>query len=134
MPTGTMKIRQDPTITCSGSDPGAIIIDYSLGCNVQKVYHPNPGTPHGSASRRAFLPDNTDGRNLLKRLKYAFQHGLTFCVGTSLTTGMPNVITWSSIHHKTRLARGPHGFPDLGYFINSNEELDALGVPAADNL
>jgi deltex-like protein len=134
MPTGTMKIRQDPTITCSGSDPGAIIIDYSLGCNVQKVYHPNPGTPHGSASRRAFLPDNTDGRNLLKRLKYAFQHGLTFCVGTSLTTGMPNVITWSSIHHKTRLARGPHDYSDHGYFINSNEELDALGVPAADNL
>jgi hypothetical protein len=134
MPTGTMKIRQDPTITCSGYDPGAIVIDYSLGCNVQKVYHPNPGTTHGSAYRRAFLPDNTDGRNLLKRLEYAFRHGLTFCVGTSLTTGVPNVITWSSIHHKTRLAHGPHGFPDLGYFINSNDELDALGVPAADNL
>jgi hypothetical protein len=32
------------------------------------------------------------------------------------------------------LACGPHGFPELRYFINSNEELDALGVPAADNL
>jgi deltex-like protein len=134
MPTGTMKVLQDPTASCSGYDPGAIIIDYLLVGDIQKVYHPNPGTPYGPVSRRAFLPDDSDGRNLLKRLKYAFRHGLTFCVGTSLTTGVSNVITWSSIHHKTSLTRGPHGFPDLGYFINSNDELDALGVPAADNL
>jgi hypothetical protein len=63
-----MKIRQDPTITCSGYDQGVIIIDYLLGGNIQKVYHPNPGTPHGPAFRRAFLPDNADGRNLLMRL------------------------------------------------------------------
>jgi deltex-like protein len=134
MPRGTMKVRQDPTASCSGYYPGAIIIDYLLAAGIQKVYHPNPGTPYGSTFRRAFLPDNADGRNLLKRLKYAFRHGLTFRVGTSLTTGVSNVITWSSIHHKTSLARGPHGFPDLGYFINSNEELDAIGVPASDNL
>ena len=129
-----MTIRQDPALTCSGYDPGAIIIDYSLGGGIQKAYHPNPGAPYGSASRRAFPPDNTDGHNLLKRLNYAFRHGLTFCVGTSLTTGVPNVITWSSIHHKTSLTHGPHGFPDIGYFSNSNEELDSLGVPAAENL
>jgi deltex-like protein len=134
MPTGGMKIRQDPTLSCSGYARGAIVIDYTFRYDIQKAYHPNPSVSHGSTFRRAFLPDIADGHNLLKRLKYAFRHGLTFCIGTSLTTGTPNVITWSSIHHKTSLANSAHGFPDLGYFINCNEELDSLGVPAAKSL
>jgi len=35
-----------------------------------------------------FSISNTDEQALLKRLKYAFLHGLTFNVGTSLTTGL----------------------------------------------
>ena len=80
------------------------------------------------------MPDNDEGRNLLKRLKYAFTHGLTFTIGTSLTTGQSNVVTWSSIHHKTNLRGGAHGFPDPSYISNANEELDALGVPASSEL
>jgi len=59
---------------------------------------------------------------------------LTFTIGTSLSTGQPNRIVWASIHHKTSTSPGPHGYPDTGYFINANEELDALHVPPADLL
>lgn len=74
---------------------------------------------------------NTDGQELLKRLKYAFLHGLTFTVGTSITTGAKNQCTWASIHHKTSPSGGvqAHGFPDPNYFKNCNAELDGLGVP-----
>ncbi len=79
---------------------------------------------------------NLDGQALLKRLKYAFLHGLTFTVGTSLTTGRDNQCTWASIHHKTSRSGGvrSHGFPDADYFNNCNAELDALGVPRAHSL
>lgn len=79
---------------------------------------------------------NLDGQALLKRLKYAFLHGLTFTVGTSLTTGRDNQCTWASIHHKTSRTGGvrSHGFPDADYFNNCNAELDALGVPRANSL
>lgn len=94
------------------------------------AYHDNPGVSYSGDSRVAYLPDNSEGNQLLKRLIYAFQHGLTFRIGTSLTTGQPNRITWASIHHKTSLRGGPHGFPDPAYFINCNKELDQLNVPA----
>jgi hypothetical protein len=77
----------------------------------------------------AYLPDNAEGKKVLRRLTYAFCHGLTFRVGTSSTTGKNNQITWASIHHKTGLHGGQHSFPDPSFFFNVNEELDNLGVP-----
>ena len=79
---------------------------------------------------------NTDGQALLKRLKYAFLHGLTFTVGTSITTGAKNRCTWASIHHKTDMWGGvqTHGYPDPDYFKNCNDEMDGLGVPPANSL
>jgi Deltex C-terminal domain len=73
---------------------------------------------------------------LLKRLRFAFQHGLTFTVGVSMSSGRDNCVTWASIYHKTALSGGVqnHGFPDRSYFDNCNNQLDALRVPAADDL
>ena len=85
-------------------------------------------------TRIAYLPDCAEGQQLLKRLEYAFTRGLTFTVGTSLTSGATNVVVWGSIHHKTSSSGGVHGYPDVGYFFNCNAELDALGVPLADEL
>ena len=75
-----------------------------------------------------------DGQNLLKRLKYAWLHGLIFTIGTSLTSGAHDQCTWASVHHKTCRSGGvaKHGYPDPGYFVNCNQELDSLGVPAAE--
>ncbi|KAL7438500.1 hypothetical protein ACHAXM_006273 [Skeletonema potamos] len=87
-------------------------------------YDDSPGTSHASKHAVAYIPNNTDGQALLKRLKYAFLHGLTFNC------------TWASIHHKTSPSGGiqAHGFPDPDYFKNCNAELDGLGVPPAHSL
>ena len=97
-------------------------------------YRSNPGARFTGATRIAYLPDNTEGRDLLKRLEYAFLHGLTFTVGTSLSTGAANIVTWASVHHKTSPHGGPHGYPDPNFFANCNAELNALGVPVASDL
>jgi deltex-like protein len=136
-PTGTMTISRSAGITCQGfTSQGSIVIQYNIPAAVQLRYHENPGTPHGGATRTAYLPDNPDGNNLLQRLKYAFQGGLTFTVGTSMTAATPNSVTWSSIHHKTSPSGGVlrHGFPDPSYFLNVGVELDGLGVPDANEL
>ena len=89
----------------------------------------------GKTTRTAYLPDNDEGHDLLKRLEYAFAHGLTFEVATSFTTGLANVVTWSTIPHKTYWGGGPpDGFPDPLYFMHCNDALDALGVPPANEL
>ena len=131
-PSGTMIVSTTRS-KCGGYNCGSIVINYSMKSSKQKSYHDNPGVTHGSKRVTAYLPNNQEGQDLLKRLKYAFSRGLTFTVGTSATTGVNNQCTWASIHHKTNLTGGLgcHGFPDLNYFVNCNEELDNLGVPKA---
>ncbi|KAL7526487.1 hypothetical protein ACHAXR_001512, partial [Thalassiosira sp. AJA248-18] len=134
-PSGTMEISIVST-SCFGFQEDSIQIRYFIESGTQMSYHENPGLYHGGKYAIAFLPNNDDGRDLLKRFAYAFQHGLTFSVGTSLTTGKKNQCTWASIHHKTSPSGGvrKHGFPDTDYFVNCNSELDTHGVPHADAL
>lgn len=134
MPTGTMRVAEIPELACTGCDSGSFLISYMIQNGTQKNYNECPGQPHNSAFRRAYVPNNEQGRNLLKRLQFAFSHGMTFKVGTSISTGQPNSVTWSSIAHKTSPTYGPFGYPDSKYFKAANEDLDALGIPAADVL
>lgn len=129
MPSGTMSVKFDPKLTCPGFPAGTIVIKYVITPGVQLSYHDNPGQKHGGADRTAYVPDTAEGRKLLVRLEYAFSRGLTFRVGTSLTTRMANSVTWASIHHKTQVSGDLHGFPDARFLSNCNSELDALGVP-----
>jgi deltex len=71
-----------------------------------KENHPNPGERYQGTARRAFLPNNEEGRHVLSLLKRSFDLGLTFTVGESRTTGEKNVITWNDIHHKTSYKGG----------------------------
>ena len=96
-------------------------------------YHPNPGRAYAGTTRTAYLPDTREGRRLLSRLQGAFRHGLCFAIGTSLTSGKSNVITWVSIPHKSAVSGGVrcHAFPDRLYFVNCHAALDALKVKPA---
>ncbi|GFH49951.1 hypothetical protein CTEN210_06427 [Chaetoceros tenuissimus] len=134
-PSGKMYIFIHES-RCSGYTVNTIVIHYRMNAGIQKPYHPNPNVHHDGKNVKAYLPNNAEGKKLLKRLKYAFEHGLTFTVGTSITTGHKNQCSWASIHHKTSLDGGTakHGYPDPSYFFNCNDELDRLGVPPADDL
>ena len=132
-PSGTMHVLHDLR-KCSGHDVNTIVITYDIPSASQLSYHESPGKMHGSKFVSAYLPNTIDGQNLLKRLKYAWLHGLIFTVGTSLTSGAHSQCVWASVHHKTCMAGGlkKHGYPDPGYFVNCNQELNSLGVPATE--
>ena len=131
-PSGSMSIKLSSK-SCPGfPNTKTIEITYDIPSGMQLSYHENPSTRYEGTTRTAYLPNNDEGRRLLTRLKYAWTHGLTFQVGTSLTTGRQNVVTWTSIHHRTSLAGSSHGFPDMTYIDNCNGSLDALHVPVAD--
>ena len=48
-------------------------------------------------------------------LQLAFERGLIFTVGRSLTSGLDNKITWNGIHHKTEVSGSVFGYPDSEY-------------------
>lgn len=72
--------------------------------------HPNPGVRYPGTDRVAYLPDSPEGNRVLRLLRRAFEQRLIFTIGTSMTTGMHNVITWNDIHHKTSIWGGPRWY------------------------
>jgi len=69
--------------------------------------HPNPGKRYKALRRIAYLPNNTEGKEIYKLLRKAFDNKLIFTIGASRTTGKEDVITWNDIHHKTSVDGGP---------------------------
>ncbi|NXQ57733.1 DTX3L ligase, partial [Anthoscopus minutus] len=129
-PEGTMS-----TQTIRFSLPGypncyTIQIDYAMEGGIQTSSHPNPGQHYRPVHRRAYLPDNEEGREILQLLRRAFNQKLIFTVGQSHTTGEQNVITWNDIHHKTAMTGGPtqFGYPDSSYLQRVRSELKAKGI------
>ena len=135
-PSGTMTVsimsdgRQCPGFPDS---TGVIRIQYLIPSGIQAAYHDTPGRAFTGDGRTAYLPLNDAGKQVLSRLRYAFMRGLIFRVGTSLTSGKKDTITWGTIHHKTSLSGGPHGFPCDNYMANVNKALDNHKVPPADD-
>ncbi|NXW62371.1 DTX3L ligase, partial [Eurystomus gularis] len=106
-PDGTMSSKTVLTPLPGYPDCGTIVITYNMHGGIQTSNHPNPGKPYCSTFRKAYLPDNSEGREVLQLLQRAFNQKLIFTVGQSRTTGVKDVITWNDIHHKTSMFDGP---------------------------
>ena len=86
MPTGSLVILLNASLTCAGYQPSSIVLRYIFATGRQRPYHPNPGTRYTGTARVAYVPDTKEGQLLVDRLVEAFQWGLTFCIETSLTS------------------------------------------------
>ncbi|XP_068604058.1 probable E3 ubiquitin-protein ligase DTX3 [Brachionichthys hirsutus] len=130
---GTMIVERDPDLALSGHEGcGCVCIIYSFPPGLQAPEHPNPGVRYPGTDRVAYLPDSPEGNRVLGLLRRAFEQRLIFTIGTSMTTGMQNVITWNDIHHKTSIWGGPRcfGYPDPTYLVRVTEELREKGITA----
>lgn len=81
--------------------------------------HPNPGIRYPGTDRVAYLPDSPEGNRVLGLLRRAFEQRLIFTIGTSMTTGLQNVITWNDIHHKTSIFGGPPWYVSVVWFLEN---------------
>ncbi|XP_001633623.3 uncharacterized protein LOC5513401 [Nematostella vectensis] len=131
MPWGTMNWKIDHYKHLPGYERwGTIVIFYYFPGGTQDQGHPHPGRFYTGTSRTAYLPDNAEGREVLGLLEKAFAARLTFTIGTSVTTGLTDTVTWNDIHHKTNVHGGPtaFGYPDPGYLNRVKQELAARGI------
>ncbi|KAF6203654.1 hypothetical protein GE061_001986 [Apolygus lucorum] len=125
-PRGTMDWTiVDPNIP-SHPNVSLIQITYHIPSGIQSREHPNPGRPYYAVGfpRVCYLPDNKQGRHILKLLQVAWKRRLVFTVGRSLTTGREDVITWNGIHQKTE----PMAALSPKFLDNCIKELAGLGV------
>ncbi|XP_023557990.1 E3 ubiquitin-protein ligase DTX3L [Octodon degus] len=129
-PDGTMEFTFLQTSLPGYKSCNTIMITYSMKGGIQTEEHPNPGKPYPGTMRKAYLPNNEEGRQVLELLQVAFDRKLIFTVGYSRVQGTSNVITWNDIHHKTSQSGGPlnYGYPDPDYLTRVKEELKAKGI------
>ena len=129
---GKMYFRKHNGQVPGYPDCGMIVINYSMVDGVQEDAHPNPGKPFHAKGfpRTAFLPDNPKGNHVLQLLVKAFRRRLVFTVGSSLSRGEDDCVTWNGIHHKTQIQDNGngHGYPDTGYLDRVQGELRQKGV------
>ena len=69
--------------------------------------HPNPGKSYGPLYTTAFLPHNSEGKEVCILLQRAFVSHLLFTIGKSSTTGQENMIIRNGIELKTSHSGGP---------------------------
>ncbi|CAF4557574.1 unnamed protein product [Rotaria sp. Silwood1] len=112
-----------------GSDQPTIEIVYTFKAGLQGPLNPNPGKPYSGTTRNAYLPNNEEGKEVLRLLRKAFDDQHIFTIGRSTTSGQDNVITWNDIHHKTSIHGGPERFayPDPTYLFRVRQELADKG-------
>ncbi|XP_072026435.1 probable E3 ubiquitin-protein ligase DTX3 [Amphiura filiformis] len=130
-PPGQMNVSESRYSSLPGYEGhGTITINYSFGGGTQGSNHPEPGNRYTGTSRTAYLPNNAEGQKVLRLLKQAFDAKLTFTIGTSVTSGARNTVTWNDIHHKTNTYGGAQsfGYPDPTYLSRVTEELAAKGI------
>ncbi|KAL5489634.1 hypothetical protein EMCRGX_G018750 [Ephydatia muelleri] len=127
-PDGTMNIEHERTSLPGYYGCGTIVITYYIPDGTQGPQHPNPGQRYTGTHRTAYLPDNQEGREVLKLLQKAWDAKLIFTIGTSHTSGQHNVVVWNDIHHKTTTYSGAYGYPDNTYLRRVKEELAAKGI------
>eukprot|EP00964_Phaeocystis_antarctica_P029155 scaffold16428_cov63-Phaeocystis_antarctica.AAC.4 len=135
-PSGVMSASGDRR-DCEGhaACDGCIAVRYEFEGGVQLDQHPEPGKIYHGAKRSVYLPNDDAGSKALQLLKLAFERGLLFRVGKSVTTGKTeDGIVWNGIHQKTRRDGGAanHGYPDPTFLQRLQSECALHGVRLPD--
>lgn len=120
-----MDVDIQSYVHCAGYEKfGTIVINYRMKSGKKN------GISYPSIYRTAYLPNCSEGKEVLDLLKQAFERKLIFRIGDSITSGRKNVIVWNGIHHKTSLYGGSshYGYPDETYFMRVKLELADKGI------
>ena len=116
------------SFTCDGEPAGTPTweIEYASPAGIV----PATGVRHQGDFRRAYIPDNEEGREVLALLVKCFKRRLTLTLGFSQTRNCDNTIIWNGVHHKSYTNRGAanHGYPDPSYFTRVKQELTLKGI------
>ncbi|KAG5849925.1 hypothetical protein ANANG_G00076870 [Anguilla anguilla] len=84
---------------CTFNEEKFLWITYNIPSGIQKEGHPNPGKLFTRKAIGAWLPDNPEGRDVLKLLQRAFDQKLVFTIVA--TNGAEDSVDFTDIPHAT---------------------------------
>ncbi|XP_050954529.1 E3 ubiquitin-protein ligase DTX3L1 [Labeo rohita] len=110
------------------ADCDTIKITYHFDDGIQSDKHPHPGHSYKGTNFVAFLPQNTTGTKILRKLECAFEHKLLFTVAAS--NNSEYCVMSADIPFKTVKSGGPEslGYPDPAYLKSVMKSLKEKGI------
>lgn len=124
-PSGHMTVTLHPGTHCAKyPGVGSLYIQYIVKNGVQTAIHPDPGHAYTGINHHSYVPNTEEGKQLVKRMVYAFSRGLTWTIENSAMEA-------ASSPHKLSVMATLKCWSDADYFEKCHEELDSLKIPAA---
>ncbi|CAD5112927.1 DgyrCDS2134 [Dimorphilus gyrociliatus] len=107
-----------------------IKITYEIPGGIQNIEHPSPGSWYDGIKKVAYLPNNEEGKELLKLLKIAFKRRLIFTIKKADNFEDEDYVTWNDIVHKTEIEPGKDTkeYPNDEYLLNLRTVLNSKGI------
>lgn len=129
-PGSRMEVEEEASSLPGHESCGTIIINFFIAPGIQTLHDPLPGEPFKEFSFQTYLPNNTQGQDLLRLLKLAWNRGLLFRIGYNPVTQKMDCIVRNGIEMKTRRDGGPmkNGYPHDSYLDSLRCDLSEIGV------
>ncbi|XP_036378458.1 E3 ubiquitin-protein ligase DTX3L1 [Megalops cyprinoides] len=127
-PQGKMRWAVLPSSLPGYPHCGTIKIDYTFTDGIQMERNPNPGKPFCGIGAVAYLPDDSEGNQVLRLLERAFEQKLLFTVDSDGSGA--EIVAWADVSHKTLASGGPESisYPDPDYLKDVKRVLKAKGI------
>lgn len=126
----TMDVVQD-SVSLPGFEPaGTLCVRFFVAAGFQDLDCPLPGERFSAFQFTTFLPDNSEGQELVRLLSVAWTRRLLFRIGMNPATGRMDILTPNGIEMKTRRLGGimAGGYPDASYMSRLKSDLREVGV------
>lgn len=109
---------------------GTIIIDFIFPSGIQELEHPLPGESFEGLEMQTYLPNNSEGQEIIRMLRIAWSRRLLFRIGYNPNSKRWDKVVPNGFEFKTSQFGGVllRGFPDPIYMSSLKSDLAAIGV------
>lgn len=131
MPDGsTMTVTEDTTALPGHETCGTLVVTFVIASGVQDLYSPLPGERFPEYRMVTFLPNNSEGQEVVRLLTVAWNRRLLFRIGLNPETGRMDRIVINGFELKTSRHGGilGQGYPDVSYMSRLKCDLKQVGI------
>ena len=113
-----------------GFECSTIVIRFEIVGGVQGILQPLPGEKFQDFVFETYLPNNSEGKEVLRLLKIAWDRKLLFRIGYNPQTKKYDKVILNGLEMKTRRDGGmiSNGYPDVSYMSRLKSDLGELSI------
>ena len=130
-PLSTFEVTENPHEHITGyAECGTLTLTFHIEPGIQGSDMPLPNERHFGLNMTCFLPNNSEGQELVRLLRIAWTRGLLFRIGFNPNSHRMDWVVPNGIEFKLRKDSGmlAQGYPDPSYMNRLKCDLKDVGV------